>query len=631
MTMRDKRSVLALALLVVLPATAMAAERAERFREYDARRMEALRKIAEGTSLESATARLYLNKDVDQANRIVMGTDFEKIYWANNTSLIPLYEMFNADSGTRAKLLSREATDKILAYFWQCFQPGGKAGGHIARHYHFFPDQPWQYWGNQNHGFVYQSLFYRAAMALKDIPNFARQFDPAKHVPLGGGVDDLNAHPELSKITLADYAQRAHDLWRNRLLWMACQGVWAEDMIYRLSNVEGTYNLAYHDADPLLRKRAEMILDLHWLMYALQTVDGQFGGAQNRFKPGYEGYQPERGTGWYYFGGRPGTQPCMSALLGDYLPPEIAYQLLENPGKRGCYAYRERLTQFSPETGQPPHVHKYSYVTPEYVLGSYIAQNLAVDQSKLEPQAQVIGRYSERAFNGIAFGKARAMLRMGPDVSFQNYHYMQNGPILMCRWYGTELIGANSPWAKRYGNPQPTATIIGREGGGAPIKPAAIEDGWLFGEAGDAYFAMRPAQGQCTVKENQFTWPEAKMPLVIHAGGATEDGSFDAFRKKVLANSLAYKDGVLTYKDPKWGTMSFAPDPARPADQWRRIGGKPVPLPDRLFDSPYLTSDYNSGVITAQFGGRRLMLDFNDAKRATSGLADQNAPAKETP
>jgi len=164
------RAIAVAVLLISLPATAGAAERAARFAEYDAGRMETLQKMAEGGGLEGALARLYLNEDVDQANRIVLEADFAKIYWANNTVLIPLYEMFNADTGNRAKLLSREATDKILAYFWQCFQPGGQAGGHIARHYHFLPDQPWQYWGNQNHGFVYQTLFYTAATALKDVP-----------------------------------------------------------------------------------------------------------------------------------------------------------------------------------------------------------------------------------------------------------------------------------------------------------------------------------------------------------------------------------------------------------------------------------------------------------------------------
>jgi len=40
-----------------------------------------------------------------------------------------------------------------------------------------------------------------------------------------------------------------------------------------------------------------------------------------------------------------------------------------------------------------------------------------------------------------------------------------------------------------------------------------------------------------------------------------------------------------------------------------------VPLPDRLFDSPYMTSDYNSGVVTARFNELKLVLDFHRAER----------------
>ena len=61
--------------------------------------------------------------------------------------------------------------------------------------------------------------------------------------------------------------------------------------------------------------------------------------------------------------------------------------------------------------------------------------------------------------------------------------------------------------------------------------------------------------------------------------------------------------------------MQFCADPARPADQWRRVNGQPMELSDQLFDSPYLTSEYRSGVITAEFGGRKLVLDFNKNER----------------
>lgn len=844
------------ALLVALTilAPTRAADREQRFKEYDARRMATLEKLAQGGGLWGATARLYLKKDVDDASRIVMETDFSKIYWANQTELIPLFEMFNADTGTRGKLLSREATDKILDYFWGRFQPGAKD----ARHYHFFPDQPWYYWGNQNHGFVYQTLFYTAAKALKNLPRYADPFDPVKHVPPGQGLNDYESQPDLAKLTLADYAERGRMMWRNRFLWMAQQGLWAEDMIYRTYSVEGTYNLAYHDADPILRKRAEMILDLHWLLYALQTVDGQFGGAQNRFKPHYAGYHPERGTGWYYFGGRPGNQACLAALFGDYLPPEIAYQLLEYEEQRGSFILRERLTQFSPEVGQPPHTSKHSYVTPEYVLSSYVAHDL--DKGP--------GRYHERAFNGITFGKARAILRLGPGVSFESYHCMQSGPVLLARWYGQEIVGADTPWGRRVGSLMPYASIIRREGGGAEIKPVVFDDGWLFGEAGDAYYALQAAAGRCMVSKHNFHLPTQKTPFVLRAGGETEDGSFDEFRKQVLSDSVQFlpswaegqgpeevktvrttftapsfevcsartenglagrldncgvyfpaggsvtprlgdkalagviavqhhnvlllrkgpnapadlhirfdlsgpvekqvtqhgkwwvcsegpayvavcelprvnefgaaeeveaaegdipalegpkpasplmkdrlvitdplapvvlvaggqdafpslkaflasieahktsvADGVLTYaftdangkpatltmgtekepvppmvngktingtwtaeaprlveetksgtvgllplngiewtvtyKNPKWGKVHFCPYASRPADQWRQIDGDPVELPDKLFDSPYLNSDYNSGVIKAQFNGHKLVLDFN--------------------
>jgi len=290
-----------MAVMLLVSSRAVAADREQWFHEYDTRRMEWMQKTAAGGGLWGATARMYLNREIDEANRIVMETDFSRIYWAKQTELIPLYEMFNADDGHRAKLLSREATDKIQNHLWERFQPGAEH----ARHYHFVPDQPWRSWGNQNHGFVYQTLFYTGANAVKHAPKYAEQFAPVKHVPVGQGVESYEQRPELTTISLADYAESARQLWRTKLLYMAQTGLWAEDMIYRVSNVEGAYNLAYHADDPVVRQRASMILDLHWLLYALQTVDDQFGGAQNRFKSHYAGYHPERGTGWFYFGGRP--------------------------------------------------------------------------------------------------------------------------------------------------------------------------------------------------------------------------------------------------------------------------------------------------------------------------------------
>jgi len=72
-----------------------------------------------------------------------------------------------------------------------------------------------------------------------------------------------------------------------------------------------------------------MILDLHWLMYALQMADTQLGGAMNRFKEQYTRLHYDRGLGQCYFGGAGGGfHSTEVALFGDYLPPTIAYDML---------------------------------------------------------------------------------------------------------------------------------------------------------------------------------------------------------------------------------------------------------------------------------------------------------------
>ncbi len=549
-------------------------------------------------------ARFCLNTNVEEANRIITKADLKKYPWHAHFDLVGLHNMFNADNGTHGKRLSREATDRLRAYLWDSFVPETRIPKPF-RVYHILPDEPWWTWGNQNHRFVCQSFYYGAASILKDFPQYAGKFDAGKMISWGQGAEK-ETHPELAKISLAEFAERGRQFWRNRLEWMSRHGIWAEDMEYRNYDIEVLYHLLGSSPDPVIRRRAEMMLDIHWLMYALQTVHGQLGGAQNRYKLHYVGTHPERDRAGYYFGKLAGAEngSSVNAAMVNYIPPAIAYELLANPEKRGAYTYRERLQNLGPISQrdiplpgeQPPlAAWKQSYVTPEFVLGAYIKHS-ELDQ---------LFRYSERAFQGITFGKSRAILNLREMATWQPYHGLQHGPILLARWFGKDA---------------PFISIMRTEAGGAEVAAPVSEGGWVFGQAGDAYYALRPAEGEFAIGKTgmdtrelrHFDFPENKqIPFVLHAGGATEDGSFEQFKKKVLANTVAYADGVLTYKDAKWGAMEFCPDPAKPADRWRRIDGKPVELPKKLFDSPYLTSDYGSGIITAQFGDQKLILDFN--------------------
>ena len=567
----------------------------ERFLEFTDRRNQTLEEMAAGDSINGAIARLYLNQDIDEANRILETADFKSYSWHAHFTLISLHNMFNSDDGSRAKLMSREATDKLRAHFWDTLT---KDKNKPWRIFHFMPDEPWWTWGTPNHGFVFQSYFYGVALILKDIPEYAETFDAGEMIPMIQGAED---HPELKNISLVEYAERGRQFWRNKLEWHARQGLWAEDSVYRLYDIAAAYHLALHVKDPVIRQRASMLLDLHWLIYAMHMVDDQLGGAMNRFKPHFVNNHFDRGLGSYYFGGSGGgLHSTEVAMFGDYVPPQIAYALQGDHKERGCFTYRERLTHYSPETGQPPHTWKQSYITPEYILGSYI-QDLAHQGNQ---------RYDERAFNGITFAKARAMLRLDTVNLDNGYHFMQHGPVLLGRWWGA---------------PTPSISLYRREKSSAEIGAVTADGAWLFGQAGDAYYALRPAAGAFAVGKpsdpnelQRFIFPEdqdKRIPFIVHAGGITEDGSFEQFKKKVLAGTVSYDDGVLTYKTKDWGAIQFAPYADRPADQWRQVNGQPVELPKQLFESPYLNSDYNSGIITATFGDHKLILDFNKNER----------------
>lgn len=247
---------------------------------------------------------------------------------------------------------------------------------------------------------------------------------------------------------------------------------------------------------------------------------------------------------------------------------------------------------------------KQSYVTPEYVLGTYIKHDKPGDWF----------RYSERAGQGITFGKARAILNLRPMATWQPYHGLHHGPVLLASWFGKG---------------DPYISIMQTQSGGAEVEPPVAEGGWVFGKAGDAYYALRPAEGEFAIGKTgkdrrelqHFDFPEGKgtIPFVLHAGGAAEDRSFDKFKNRILRNTISYEDGALTYTTKEWGVMRFCPDPDKPAEELRQIKGlfgwKPVELPDKVFDSPYLTSEYDSGVITAEFNDRKLILDFNKNER----------------
>ena len=140
------------------------------------------------------------------------------------------------------------------------------------------------------------------------------------------------------------------------------------------------------------------------------------------------------------------------------------------------------------------------------------------------------------------------------------------------------------------------------------------EERWVFAEAANAFVGIcvvdgvaafseeTPRFGQWLVCKNKDT------PVIIEAGRKADFESFEAFRKRALAQSVSMENSVLTYRSLGGDTLTFYADRSRLPE----INGKPVELaPDKVYDSPFVQSEWDSGVVTLQVGDERRILDFN--------------------
>ena len=97
-------------------------------------------------------------------------------------------------------------------------------------------------------------------------------------------------------------------------------------------------------------------------------------------------------------------------------------------------------------------------------------------------------------------------------------------------------------------------------------------------------------------------------PVILQVDQKTNYKSFDAFKTKVLGNKLSFTDKILQLKGISGDSFTFFADYSKVP----RINGKSVDYaPAKVYDSPFLKADWNSGVVHIQKGRRQLVLDFN--------------------
>jgi hypothetical protein len=140
--------------------------------------------------------------------------------------------------------------------------------------------------------------------------------------------------------------------------------------------------------------------------------------------------------------------------------------------------------------------------------------------------------------------------------------------------------------------------------------------GTLLFEAPGAFAAVRVVTGGVRwepstvepIKGQWLTCEDEWSPVILEVAEKKDFGDLAAFEKAVAALPLSFERGRLTYRGLSGDEFVFRAD----FGGLPEINGKPVDYaPAMVFESPFVRSDWNSGVVTLAKGERKLVLDFN--------------------
>ncbi|BCX48839.1 hypothetical protein HAHE_27470 [Haloferula helveola] len=466
--------------------------------------------------------------------------------------------------------------------------------------------QTWDIYLSENHHAMMFTVCWQFSRIAKGRPEYAelKYNDGAK------AVDHFEAWNDYF---IAYCLERAR---KGLCIEMMCDG-------YNSTLIKGFYN--FHDfGDPVVRQSAAMLLDLYFAYWAEEQIDGVQGGGRSRvyFEKGLK-HDPAHGMAplaWLCFG--IGEQPevnghDINAALSDYRPPAVVADIACDVEGRGRFEVRQRAQGLG-VTGKPLKtavtkvptrmrtdgggILRYSYCDPAFIMGT--------PMTEARPLQDWAAISSQNRWQGVVFSGEGAP-RIVPIVR------PKDNRVAMNAFWSVQRKGTLiTQKLKGHKGGEEMIVWISKAGLGKPVE----KDGIVFVEAEGAYAAIRVAKGGFRWAEDMFegnrSVPEnATMllkdefaPVIVEVMAKGEVEDFEAFQAKVASCPLEMDGTVLRYTSVYGDEIGF--------DSGQKsvptINGQPVDYaPAKLFDSPFLESEWDSGVVTIRKGDREKVLDFN--------------------
>lgn len=538
-------------------------------------------------------AALALNQHVDELNAYFEADGFgwkaseDWGFSLFSASYLRLYALYNDRNGVMKGRLSPKAQENLEKSFWECAKKYSKLAEAKI--------DVWESDGSENHHITSRVSDFLVAQFLKDIPAYAElKYD-----------DDS---------TLQEQYEARLGYWNQWLDQRARRGLFYEDgSSYENYTIEALFNLRDFAEDPILRRKADMFLDLVFANMAEETLGSVRGGPKTRTKE--EGFEAKYYALLFAQGEKVPELENYLLPTSSYYPSPAIVSLGKDASNRGVYSWCKRCPGFKkpPRPMDPPKWNVFDD-TNSIIRNGFATRHYHMGSHGVNATAEINTNARQQRWQGVVFAND-PMARISMDgVSVKGTPgnpekdgYISN-PFKTIQDRNVMVTMKWGPHADRGVDPNPWIYFS------YALDLVEEEDGWLFVKSGDAFAAVKvvggyqwvtPWERRDTLRPKSFVRllkPHSPVITVVN-DAADYNNSFESFKSALKAQPVNWADGVL-----KFATITHE-GPLKPG----KVNGETVELrPARLNDSPFIRSDWDSGIIYIRKGEETLKLDFSD-------------------
>lgn len=550
------------------------------------------RNTARANELFGEVCHFYLNCDVDHlVNR-------DSFYWATEAYL-HLYHKFSSQGTRRPGALAPETERAFLAMIWRYVENSQLTPMELLE----LGKEHDGYWydSSENHWCMEVVTLWSFCEILADVPEYAGRRLPEGKTP----AEMADYLTDYLKIYIRGRAAKG-------FLTEIASGGYNSRMLAMFSSIQD------YAKDQRLREMARDIQDLYWAFWAEEQIAGERGGGKVRQRS-WKGLIPNKESvslmAWMYFGaGNPGVDAppmIINTIYSSYYPRDIVQRLVTKRKRHAPYAIVQRRVgknmDNAPTTGTlkkyydtQGHVLRYSWCEESFILGTCM-------RPPLEMSAWPIGSTQSWHHGLIIEGDGLAE-RVVPKVllqdTFNEQYAVQSKGTLICRRLPSERNG-KAPMGIFIS--MGLVQYMQREGQDVFINSPKAHVAIRFVGGGHEEFDLSVIP---EIHEHGIYLKNDDMysPVILEVAAPDMFADFAAFKEAVLSQDAEVKKGRLEYATIYGDTLTMFTTP----DNIPLINGEEIDYhPDIVYQSPFIRSQYGSGIIDITVGEEALTLDFN--------------------